>query len=172
LAAADDGGLLLHTGMGDVRLTPPVAYQELAGTRRMLSAQYAISGDEYGFRVSGYDPTLPVVIDPLLQATPLGGSDEDQAFALAIGPAGDVYVAGHTASFNFPGTGPGAQPRFAGSIDAFIARLIPDLTGLEEATFLGGSGDDQALALAIVPTTGNVYVAGLTSSANFPGTRG
>src|SRR5262249_2354246 len=71
LALANDGGLLLHTGVGDVRLTPPVAYQEIAGTRRMLSAQYALSGDEYGFRVSGSDPTLPVVIDPLLQATPL-----------------------------------------------------------------------------------------------------
>src|SRR5215831_20186651 len=41
LAAADDGGLLLHTGVGDVRLTPPVAYQEVAGTRRMVPAKYA-----------------------------------------------------------------------------------------------------------------------------------
>src|SRR5262249_707004 len=160
------------TGGGDVRLTPPVAYQEIAGTRRMLPAQYAISGDEYGFRVRGYDPTLPVVIDPLLQATPLGGSGDDQAIGLAIGPAGDVYVAGVTASFDFPGTGPGAQPRFGGSTDAFIARLTADLTGLEEATFLGGSGDDLAIRLAIAPTTGDVYVVGLTSSANFPGTSG
>jgi hypothetical protein len=172
LAVAADGALVAHTGVGDVRLTPPVAYQEIAGTRRMLPAQYAISGDEYGFRVSGYDPTLPVVIDPLLQATPLGGSGDDQAFTLAIGPAGDVYVAGSTASFNFPGTGPGAQPRFGGSTDAFIARLTDDLTGFEEATFLGGSGDDIAIRLAIAPTTGDVYVVGLTSSANFPGTSG
>src|SRR5262249_23173243 len=105
LAVADDGALLAHTGVGDVRLTPPVAYQEIAGTRRMLPAQYALSGDEYGFRVSGYDPTLPVVIDPLLQATRLGGTDVDDAFGIAIGPAGDVYVAGDTASLNFPGTG-------------------------------------------------------------------
>ena len=172
LAAAADGGLLLHTGVGDVRLTPPVAYQEIAGTRRTLPAHYAISGDEYGFRVSGYDPTFPVVIDPLLQATPLGGSGDDQAIALAIGPAGDVYVAGSTGSFNFPGTGPGAQPRFGGSTDAFIARLTDDLQGFEEATFLGGSGDDLAIRLAIAPTTGDVYVVGLTSSTNFPGTSG
>src|SRR5215475_86197 len=109
LAVADDGGLMLHTGVGDVRLTPPVAYQEIGGTRRMLSAQYALSGDEYGFRVSGYDPTLPVVIDPLLQATRLGGSAVDDAFGVAIGPAGDVYVTGETESLNFPGTGAGAQ---------------------------------------------------------------
>src|SRR5262249_19168227 len=58
------------------------------------------------------------------------------------------------ASFNFPGTGPGAQPRFGGgsgdafSGDAFVARLTDDLTGFEEATFLGGSGDDLAIRLA------------------------
>src|SRR5215813_6410786 len=172
LAVADDGGMVLHTGVGEVRLTPPVAYQDVAGTRRIVPAQYALSGDEYRFRVSGYDPTLPVVIDPLLQATRLGGSGEDQAIAIAIGPAGDVYVAGDTESLDFPGTGPGAQPRFGGSRDAFVARLTSDLTRLEEATFLGGSGLDQALAVVIAPTTGEVYVAGITSSTNFPGTSG
>ena len=126
----------------------------------------------------GYDPTLPVVIDPLLQATPLGGSGDDQAITLAIGPAGDVYVAGVTASLNFPGTAPGAQPRFGGgsgdafSGDAFVARLNASLTALEQATYLGGSGDDEAIRLAIAPTTGDVYVVGLTSSTNFPGTSG
>src|SRR5215471_6475876 len=172
LALADDGGLLLHTGVGDVRLTPPVAYQDVAGTRRIVPAQYALSGDEYGFRVSGYDPTLPVVIDPLLQATRLGGSDVDDAFGLAIGPAGDVYVAGSTASFDFPGTAAGAQRRLGGGSDAFVARLIADLTGFEEVTFLGGSGDDRGRALAIEPTTGDVFVGGRTESVDFPGTNG
>src|SRR5262249_50258188 len=78
LAIAADGGLMVHKDMGDVRLTPPVAYQEIAGMRRMVSAAYEIVGDEYGFRVRGYDPTRPVVIDPLLQATFLGGTDVDQ----------------------------------------------------------------------------------------------
>src|SRR5215468_7953441 len=172
LAVADDGGLMLHTGVGDVRLTPPVAYQEIAGTRRIVPAQYALSGDEYGFRVSGYDPTLPVVIDPLLQATRLGGSAVEDALGIAIGPAGDVYVTGDTESLNFPGTAPGAQPRFGGDRDAFVARLTSDLTRLQAATFLGGSGLDQAIRLAIAPTTGEVYVVGLTSSPNFPGTSG
>src|SRR5262245_41879290 len=172
VAAAHDGGLVLHTGVGDVRLTPPVAYQEIGGTRRMLSAQYALANDEDGFRGGGYEPTLPVVIDPLLQATRLGGSAVDDAFGVAIGPAGDVYVTGETESLNFPGTGAGAQPRLGGDRDVLVARLTPDLTGLEAATFLGGSGLDQAIRLAIAPTTREVYVVGLTSSPNFPGTSG
>src|SRR5262245_14841624 len=172
LAVAGDGGLVLHSGRVDVRLTPPVAYQEIAGTRRPVPAAYVVAGDEYGFRVRGYDPTQPVVIDPLLQATPLGGSAVDDAFALAIGPAGDVYVAGSTSSFDFPGTAAGAQRRLGGGSDAYVARLIPDLTGFEEVTFLGGSGDELGRALAIDPATGDVFVAGRTDSVNFPGTNG
>ena len=61
LTVAADGGLAVHTGVGDVRLTPPVAYQEIAGTRRMLDAAYMVAGDQYGFHLSGYDPTRPVV---------------------------------------------------------------------------------------------------------------
>jgi IPTL-CTERM motif len=41
-----------------------------------------------------------------------------------------------------------------------------------QATYLGGTGTDEALALAIHPTTGDVYVAGITSSSNFPDTAG
>src|SRR5262249_57935968 len=51
LAVAADGGLAVHTGVGDVRLTPPVAYQEIAGTRRVGPAASVITGDEHGFRV-------------------------------------------------------------------------------------------------------------------------
>src|SRR5215468_511467 len=48
LTVAGDGGLVVHTGVGDVRLTPPVAYQEVAGTRHTVPAAYAVAGDEYG----------------------------------------------------------------------------------------------------------------------------
>ena len=173
LAVADDGGLMLHTGVGDVRLTPPVAYQEIDGTRRNVSAAYDVAGDEYGFRLAAYDPTRPVVIDPLLQATYLGGGNAEAALAMDIAPTtGDVYVAGLTASVDFPGTDGGAQRLSGGQIDAFVARLDASLTALEWATYLGGSLDDEATALAIDPTTGDVYVAGFTNSTNFPGTSG
>src|SRR5207249_332458 len=155
-------------------LTPPVAYQETGDTRQMLDAAYMVAGDEYGFRLAGYDPTRPVVIDPLLQATYLGGSGGDDASALAIAPTtGEVYVAGSTVSTNFPGTSGGAQSAFGGGVeDAFVARLNASLSALDQATYLGGSFVDVASALAIAPTTGEVYVAGLTESSDFPGTSG
>ena len=116
---------------------------------------------------------LPSTLTSLTQATYLGGSGIDQASALAIHPTtGDVYVAGFTDSSNFPGTAGGAQPANGGGFDAFVARLPSTLTALTQATYLGGSGDDEAFALAIHPTTGDVYVAGDTASTNFPGTAG
>jgi hypothetical protein len=176
LRVNDAGALVVATGLGEVTFTPPAAFQERQGVRHSIGAAYELHGREYGFRLSDYDPALPVLIDPLLQATYLGGNHEDIAYALAIHPmSGDVYAAGYTDSTNFPGTAGGAQP--VGDVnryDAFVARLNSALTTLVQATYLGGGTghDDFGRALAIDGTTGDVYVAGQTFSPNFPGTAG
>ncbi len=169
------GALVATTGHGDLAFTPPAAYQERAGARRPIEVAYEVRGDRYGFRLGSHDSTLPVVIDPLLQATYLGGRSRDGLAALAIHPmSGEVYVAGVTSSSDFPGTTGGAQPERGGgdqNINAFVARLSADLTTLSQATYLGGSGGARVSALAIHPVSGDVYVAGSTGS-DFPGTGG
>jgi hypothetical protein len=50
-------------------------------------------------------------------------------------------------------------------------RLCPSSATLDFSTFLGGSGSDRALAVA-VDSAGNSYVTGYTSSADFPVTNG
>ena len=174
LRVDEAGALVATTGLGEVTFTPPVAYQEQDGLRRSVTVAYRARGREYGFSLGSHDPALPVVIDPLLQATYLGGSGDDFGNALAIHPtSGEVYVAGQTNSANFPGTTGGAQPASGGGdLDAFVARLNATLTTLNQATYLGGSDKDFGYALAIHPTSGEVYVAGDTYSPNFPGTAG
>jgi FOG: PKD repeat len=110
----------------------------------------------------------------LHQSTYLGGNGSDGADAIAIHPkTGEVYVAGYTGSTHFPETFGGAQEIYGGGFfDAFVARLSADLRTLHRSTYLGGSGNDLAEALAIHPTTGEVYVAGGTGSTNFPRTSG
>src|SRR5262249_37700903 len=110
----------------------------------------------------------------LKQATYLGGSRDDGATSLAIAPAtGDVYIAGFTDSVDLPGTAGGAQSnRATGTFDGFVARLSADLTALVQSTYLGGGSSDAVTSLAIAPATGEVYVAGTTFSADFPGTGG
>ena len=186
LSVDGSGALVAATGLGAVTFTRPVAYQERDGMRHPVSVAYRLGGREYGFSVGAYDRGAPLVIDPLLQATYLGGSITDWVQAIAIHPiTGFVYAAGFTNSPDFPGVAGGAQPvkgdGFVGS--AFVARLTSDLTTLAQATFLGGSTygciaprqcltGDSASALAIHPLSGDVYVAGRTASSTFPGTTG
>ena len=169
-----DGSLLLATGLGQARFTAPIAFQEKDGVRRAVSVRYRVKGWTYGFVLGDYDPDVAVVIDPLLQATYLGGSDGDKILALAVHPTtGEVFVAGATESTNFPGTAGGAQPAIGGGIDAFVARFNAGLTVLSQASYLGGDGFfEEALALVIHPTSGEVFLAGTTESTNFPGTAG
>ena len=71
-------------------------------------------------------------------------------------------MAGFTSCTAFPGSIGGAQAQYGGGeTDGFVVRLNSTLTSLLQSTYLGGSGDDEAHALAIHPTTGEVYVAGL-----------
>ncbi len=174
LKLSKDGEIIIQTGLGELKLSKPVAWQEKDGKKLPVEVSYKLIGkNRYSFEVAKADPSLPIVIDPILQSTYLGGSDDDGAFALAIHPTtGEVYVAGTIWSTNFPGTSGGAQGSYGGLRDAFVARLNSSLTQILQSTYLGGSDYDGAYALAIHPTTGEVYVAGETNSTDFPNTSG
>jgi hypothetical protein len=120
----------------------------------------------------------------LTYSTYLGGDSNDSAHAVAVDPQGNVYVVGETVSADFPVT-PGAfQQQHAGvpgsfyndligsfpHPDAFIAKFDPS-GKLVYSTYLGGSSDDMAYAVA-ADAQGNAYVAGVTFSSNFPVTTG
>ncbi len=109
--------------------------------------------------------------DPILHSTYLGGSGADSVDAVAVDPRnGDIVVAGHTFSTTLPHTAGGAQPHSGGGVDGFVMRFDARLGTLLQATYLGGSGGEEVLGLAIQPSTGDVYVAGFTTSKDFPGT--
>jgi hypothetical protein len=107
-------------------------------------------------------------------STYLGGGLNDRINALALAPSGEVTVAGTTNGSGFP-TVPGSFDtsfnggQFAG--DAFASRLDAAGATLVWSTFLGGSLDDGATAIALEPS-GVVTLAGVTTSANFPVTPG
>jgi hypothetical protein len=82
-----------------------------------------------------------------------------------------VYVAGFTNSTNYPTTPGVPQTGNRGGTDAFVAKLNPTLTAIVYSLYLGGGATDQAKDIA-VDSSGNAYVTGYTSSANFPVTAG
>jgi len=109
----------------------------------------------------------------LVYSTYLGGSGSDSGSAIAIDPGGNAYIAGSTASSNFPTTS-GAFGKTCGGTctgrgDAFAVKLNPEGSALVYSTYLGGRYDDYATGIA-VDTLGNAYLTGTTGSEDFPTT--
>ncbi len=184
--------LEIATPMGSFHDDKPYAYQEIADKRVEVPMAYLLQPEagektgRYGFRVGGYDREQPLVLDPaiLVYAGFIGGLLDDRGNGVAVDSDGAVYVAGETSSdeTTFPdGTGfgpiPGKDKIQNGGVDAFVAKVKADGTGLEYATFIGGSGDDRGNAIALeqgcAPPCA-AYITGETSSdeTNFPVTTG
>lgn len=101
----------------------------------------------------------------LAYSTYLGGSDNDEAFGIAVDDGGNAYVTGRTLSVDFPTVNP-LQPNLIG-FDAFVAKLTPSGSALTYSTYLGGGAEDEARAIA-VDGSGRAHVTGFTASSDFP----
>jgi gliding motility-associated-like protein len=95
---------------------------------------------------------------------------DDGRSEVILDNAGNVYLASCTSSSNFPVTANAFQKSSAGMQDGVFIKTSPDLGTILASSYLGGNKDDAAFALALDPLTGNVFIAGGTSSGNLPGT--
>jgi len=106
----------------------------------------------------------------------VGGTLNDLPGEIALDAAGRPWVTGITLSSNFPVTLNAAQATTAGGgSDACLIGLSADGTTLDYATYLGGSGGEfsgQLAGAVAVDPGGRVYMAGFTSSGDFPDTAG
>jgi hypothetical protein len=107
----------------------------------------------------------------LLYSTYLGGNDQEIGYGIAVDASGNGYVAGRTASSNFPTSAGAFQTTIGGGYDAFVSKLNAAGSALLYSTYLGGGGYDDAIGIA-VDAFGGAYVTGGTSSSNFPTTPG
>jgi hypothetical protein len=116
--------------------------------------------------VAKFDATLGT----LLAATFLGGSNariHESAGVVAVDSLGNVYVAGVTASSDFPGVDSRSADLTFSVVEGFVVRLNGELSVIQGSTFAGGSGSDSPTAMAL-DNTEQVYVAGATQSDDFP----
>ncbi|MDH5547022.1 MAG: PKD domain-containing protein [Gammaproteobacteria bacterium] len=154
-----DGKLVMDTGIGPVAFTQPVAFQKRGNETQFVEVAYVLKDNQYGFRVGEYDKSRELVIDPVLAATYLGGSDGyptytyDNVHALAV--AGDyIYAVGSTQAPDFP-TALGYDSTFDNISEGFVVRMSADLTTLVNATFIGSAAYD-----VLLDSNGEVIVAG------------
>ena len=162
------GELVVSTPLGSFQDAAPVAYQEVEGKRSPVSVRYFLDDeDTYGFLLGDYDPRLPLVVDPTLivYCGFIGGSNMDVIEAIAVDLNGNAYVAGW--SFSSGPTFPmvvGPDLSQNGDVDAFVAKVKEDGSGLLYAGFIGGSGLEYGVGIAL-DTAGSAYIAGDTCSS-------
>src|SRR5262249_7106777 len=157
--AVDSSGAVYVTGgtsalSGDDFPTTQGAYQRLFG-----------GGMNDAF-VTKFDPRQSGSAT-LVYSTFLGGAGMERGNSITVDLNGNAYITGRTASNDFPSKNP-LQPNYGGgTYDAFITELNSTGTDVVFSSFLGGSGTDQGYGVA-VDSTSNIYLVGITDSANFP----
>lgn len=172
--------LAIEPASGDLQITlaggrtlverAPVAWQDTPAGRVPVAARFALLDSqrhEVGFALGVYDPAMPLVIDPSLEYSGyLGGSNTETTYDVAVDALGNAYIVGDTISSDFPTLAPIQGPSTLATTDVFLTKLNPQGQRVF-STYLGGSGSDSGLAIALDPQ-GNIYLTGVTSSADFP----
>src|SRR5579862_5942054 len=177
------GDLIIKTDAGEVRFRKPTIYELSASgssnsnskhpVKRPVNGGYVLLADnEVGFKLGAYDRSKTLVIDPVLvYSTLVGGSQHDEARGIAVDSTGAAYITGWTSSSDFPISAGAYNGTFTGggnsNSDIFVTKLNPGGASIAYSTYIGGSEDDIANAIAI-DTNGNAYVTGETYSPNFP----
>lgn len=120
----------------------------------------------------GYIAALDTELGSVRYSTLIGGSNVDFPRGITLDDQGNVYITGNTNSQDFPVTSNAYSSDFKGGSsrgDVFLSKFSHDLSGLSYSTLVGGSRDDTGFCIEI-DHQGNIFIAGHTSSKDFPGT--
>lgn len=163
----DKGELTIENDAGTLKMTRPIAYQEFDSERVDVEVAYELRDKAYGFKVGDYDKNYPLIIDPLLASTFLGGNRNEWVNAISIDSSGNIFVTGFTESTDFPVTPGTYNTSQKGGGDIFVSKFNGDLTELLSSTLIGGSKKDTANAL-VIDEQGNIFIAGSSESSDYP----
>lgn len=167
----ENGDLLLHAGPSTIRLHAPVITQNLDEATVTVPGRYALQDDRFGFEIAAYDRSRALVIDPIVTDSSLiGGSGDDGVLHIAVDDDRSTILTGFTTSGDFPTTAGTVQPQRNGATDIFVTKLSPMGEPIW-STFLGGSASDEVTGIR-VDSSGTIWIAGFTASADFPTTAG
>lgn len=178
----EKGELSIETTYGAIRQTKPAAYQMIDGIKRLVSCDFTI--DDNGtvrFAIGSYNPMIPLIIDPLIYSTFIGGSSLHIASNSTIDPDGNIYIVGSTISTDYPtSTGAyqiGNNKTDPGDAIVFVTKLNATGTALVFSTYIGGAEtNDNGFGIAI-DSSRNVYAVGTTlltglTTGEYPTTTG
>ncbi|MGR9053893.1 MAG: DUF7948 domain-containing protein, partial [Gammaproteobacteria bacterium] len=189
------GDLIAETRAGALHHKKPFVYQMVEGRQTVIDGRYVkLNERRIGFRLGAYDPSKPVVIDPVVDyASYLGGREADEGLDIAVDDTGQTYVLGNTGSLDFPVTDDISSATSQPGADLFIAKLSAEGDRLIYVTYIKGLGQKQAFddredfneehvgndesfdddeffkgTTLALGQDGSVYAAGFTDAKNFP----
>ena len=119
----------------------------------------------------GFDVTLTKLNasgSALVYSTYLGGQGSDSGGGLTVNDAGEAYVAGGTGSLDYPTTA-GALHTTPDGSDNFVTKVNAAGSALVYSAVFGGTASEGANGVAL-DTSGNTWIAGITSSTDYPTT--
>lgn len=159
-----DGSVAFGTPLGEIVEGAPLVYQD----GKQLKARWKIENCILSFDIKNHDPSLPLLIDPLVRvwASYYGDPLGETGWSTCTDAGGNVYMAGvcQAAGTNIATTG-SHQSTYGGLYnDAFLVKF--NAAGVRQwGTYYGGWGDDYGNSCA-ADTLGNVYLAGRTSTGS------
>jgi hypothetical protein len=180
------GDLLLETTVGTLRQHAPVVYQNIDGERKEIASSYALANEKgqsakdgvsVTFRLTEYDKSKELVIDPILAyGSYLGGTLFEEGRSIAVDAGGNAYIVGSSASRDFPTTPGTVKPVMLPRedlpnsywYDAFVTKVNPSGTAIVYSTYFGGRNGNETGSGVAVDAQGNVLISGLTMSPDFP----
>lgn len=172
VAVLPNGNLQISTIAGTVEERGLTAYQEADGVRTEVACRMVNEGDLVSFDMGAYDPSKPLVIDPLVFSTYVGN------------PSGFVASVSSDAQGNIYGVGTSLDPSFPNITGisstglpstAFIFKMNPTGTDLIYGTYIGAgvstSGEpavSPGLIAVGVDASGNAYATGIHAGSGLP----
>lgn len=172
-----DGSLIIETSLGTITESKPIVWSLKNGIKIPVEASYKISKKTVSFHFpNGYSSSDTLVIDPYLVFSSYTGATTDNwGMTATPGPNGETYAGGISFGVGYPVTsgafdltynGGTANNNIAG-FDVAISKFNENGSQLLYSTYLGGAANELPQSM-IVTAFGELYVLGITASANFP----
>ncbi len=166
-----NGSIFFETSSVEVQELKPFAYQIINGEKKEITCVYVLNeANEITYEFPrGYNKTIDLIIDPTLVFSSYTGSTADNfGFTATYDAAGNLYAGGNVfAGGSYPTVGAFSGSFNGGYYDMAITKFNATGTALIYSTYLGGNGDDRPHSM-FVNTNNELYVAGSTSSTNYP----
>lgn len=164
-------GLALDT-LGNVIVAATTNSSDFPTTAGAFQRTYGGSGgngtgQNTNYPGDGFVAKIAADGSKLLGSTYVGGRYGEGIEGVSVDSVGNVYFSGATYSDDFPVTSGAFQTNLQGSADFFAAELSPDLSHLLFSTYIGGNDLDYART-STIDTHGNLYIAGMTQSNDWP----